>query len=205
MMMMSTTTLFTSLLLTHLSISFSMIPFHSYQRKRTIHLPSTSYYYPSTTTTTTTTRKMRQQSQISTSEISALHDLYESTQGNSSWAWLNESEFGSIWDFSQDVDGSYLSNPCDHWQGIECITSEGGVCNISSSSLLSSQEVNEVCYISKINLFEYNLTGSVPDSLGYSLSRLQELTLWRNKLTNSIPSSLGLLTDLVLLDFDETG
>ena len=61
------------------------------------------------------------------------------------------------------------------------------------------------CRIVMLNLFEYNLTGSVPSSLGFALSRLQELTLWRNVLSSSIPSSLGLLTDLVLLDFDETG
>ena len=131
-------------------------------------------------------------------EVSALHDLHNSTCGNSSWIWRNETEYGSKWDFEQAPDGSYLHNPCLGWQGIQCINSEGLPCNVTLQPA-------ELCSVVNINLFEYNLTGSVPNSLGLALSHLQELTLWRNFITNSIPSSLGLLTELVLLDFDETG
>jgi hypothetical protein len=131
-------------------------------------------------------------------EVSALHDLFNSTCGNSSWIWRNETEYGAKWDFAQALDGSYLNDPCIDWQGIQCINVQGDPCN-------STLQPAEPCNIVNINLFEYNLIGSVPTSLGFALSRLQELTLWRNFLTSSIPSSLSLLTDLVLLDFDETG
>ena len=131
-------------------------------------------------------------------EVSALHDLHNNTRGNSSWIWRNETVYGSKWDFEQAPDGSYLHNPCRGWQGIQCINMQGLPCNVT-------QEPTESCSIVNINLFEYNLTGSVPSSLGFALSHLQELTLWRNSLSSSIPSSLGLLTELVLLDFDETG
>lgn len=131
-------------------------------------------------------------------EVSALHDLYNATGGNISWAWRNETEYGTPWDFAQALDGSYLNDPCLGWQGIQCINKARDSCNTTVQ-----QDVE--CNIVNINLFEYNLTGSVPSSLGFALSRLQELTLWRNTLSSSIPSSLGLLTDLVLLDFDQTG
>jgi hypothetical protein len=167
-------------------------------------------------------------------EVSALHDLFDSTGGPSGgWAWKNESEFGVAWNFSQASDGSYLHDPCVDWQGVQCISvsesgsvvsesgsvSENGSSGSSGNASSGSASVGEAetgracnttraevhCRIVMLNLFEYNLTGSVPSSLGFALSRLQELTLWRNVLSSSIPSSLGLLTDLVLLDFDETG
>lgn len=128
-------------------------------------------------------------------EVSALHDLYSSTGGNTSWLWKNETEYGSVWNFSMSSDGSYTYNPCVGWQGVKCINMYDDPCN----------QTDEFCNIANVNLFEYNLAGSVPSSLGFALTRLQELTLWRNSLTSSIPSSLGLLTDLVILDFDETG
>ena len=131
-------------------------------------------------------------------EVSALHDLYNCTGGNTSWLWRNETVYGAKWNFTQALDGSYINNPCVDWQGIQCINVQGDACN-------STLQPAEACNIVNINLFEYNLMGSVPSSLGFALSYLQELTLWRNLLTSSIPSSLGLLTDLVLLDFDETG
>jgi hypothetical protein len=150
-------------------------------------------------------------------EVSALHDLFDSTGGPSGgWAWKNESEFGVAWNFSQANDGSYLHDPCVDWQGVKCISVSGSAsageagagraCNTTRALDQDQGEGEEVhCRIVMLNLFEYNLTGSVPSSLGFALSRLQELTLWRNVLSSSIPSSLGLLTDLVLLDFDETG
>jgi hypothetical protein len=131
-------------------------------------------------------------------EVSSLHDLYTSTGGSVGWLWRNETEYGAPWDFAQAGDGSYLHDPCVGWQGIVCINADGVQCN-------STLNFDEPCNIVRLNLFEYNLTGSVPSSLGHSLSHLQELTLWRNVLSSSIPSSLGLLTELVLLDFDETG
>ena len=141
-------------------------------------------------------------------EVSALHDLFESTGGPSGgWAWKNESEFGVAWNFSQANDGSYLHDPCVDWQGVKCSSVSGsasaGEAETGRACNTTREEVH--CRIVMLNLFEYNLTGSVPSSLGFALSRLQELTLWRNVLSSSIPSSLGSLTDLVLLDFDETG
>jgi hypothetical protein len=49
---------------------------------------------------------------FSISELAALKDLYESTEG-SSWTWINPLK---AWNFSNS-----LANPClDGWEGVHC-------------------------------------------------------------------------------------
>ena len=90
-------------------------------------------------TTTTTTID----NNILDYERDALQDLYISTHGDH-WRW-NGGKKGK-WNFTNSN-----VNPCDEynvWQGLNCT-------NISS-----------IYYITHLNLTEYNLIGTLPDSIG---------------------------------------
>jgi Leucine-rich repeat (LRR) protein len=62
--------------------------------------------------------------------------------------------------------------------------------------------INEEGYVTAIDLFSNNLSGSLPTALG-NLSQLQSLYLYRNNLTGSIPSQLGNLQSLGVLSLGE--
>jgi Leucine-rich repeat (LRR) protein len=118
-------------------------------------------------------------------EMNALHELHTST-GGEYWFWRpNESESGARWDFTKNASsGEYLYNPCGsdvnlEWQGITCSSSPS---------------------ITIIDLHTFNLTGSVPESIG-QLSNLTSLEMYENlQLTGSLPSSLGELQNLKYFD-----
>ena len=75
-------------------------------------------------------------------EMSALQDLYVSTNGNE-WNWRNAS-YGTPWNFTVN------SNPCtEQWQGVTC--------RLYPSS--STQHVIE------LSLSGYNLNGTLPTTL----------------------------------------
>jgi len=80
-------------------------------------------------------------------ERQALYDLYVSTNGDD-WIYLDGDD--GHWNFTDpDV------NPCsssDPWQGLNCTV-------ISSESSSSY-------YISEITLSDYNLKGTIPESIG---------------------------------------
>jgi Leucine-rich repeat (LRR) protein len=115
----------------------------------------------------------------SQSEINALHDLYTSTNGEN-WSWRqNTTKYGSIWDFNtQPV------NPCDDWQGISC------------GLLQSGQTAVEALYLPS-----YNLTGSIPQSIG-NLSYLYLLDLNFNNISGRLPSTVCSITNLRVLDIN---
>ena len=95
---------------------------------------------------------------IPAQEMSALEDLYVSTNGNE-WNWRNSS-FGIPWNFTANC------NPCtENWQGI--------VCTFYPSS--STQHVIE------ISLSDYNLYGTLPPSL-INLNKLDQLNVPQNHL-----------------------
>jgi len=79
-------------------------------------------------------------------ERQALHDLYKSTNGDD-WIYLYGKE--GHWNFTDpDV------NPCsslDRWQGLNC-------------TVISSEPSYK--YISMIKLPNYNLQGTIPESIG---------------------------------------
>src|SRR5437868_1875426 len=83
----------------------------------------------------------RSSGNISATELSALHDLYSSTDG-AHWLWRNSS--GPVWDFSVPD-----PNPCyPPWQGLTCVCT------------------SDNCSISQVNLTRYNLAGTLPSSIG---------------------------------------
>jgi hypothetical protein len=139
-------------------------------------------------------------------ELNALYALYNSTNGLY-WTWYEPySMYGLVWNFSQaDV------NPCyPRWQGI--------VCNFDC--------INISCTVIALRLDGYNLSGSIPESIG-RLINLTDLTLTNNEhLTGKIyiidkytyffnillyailylgpiPSGIGNLSQLITLDLEE--
>merc|ERR1712023_130161 len=87
---------------------------------------------------------------------------------------LYESTAGDGW---SNNSGWGSGDPCDSaWYGVECTSGD----------------------VTSINLYDNNLVGTIPDSLG-SLEHLNTLVLWKNKLTGSIPD-LSAATRLQVLD-----
>lgn len=109
-------------------------------------------------------------------ERSSLYDFYNSTNGIH-WSWKSEKNH---WNFT-----SIDNNPCHFnstWQGLKCTLDY----NISYNYTYH--------YIISINLQNYNLIGSIPDSIS-NFTYLQELMLDYNHITNIIPSSLQILSN----------
>lgn len=139
----------------------------------------------------------------STTEIQALETLYTSTNGVN-WNWKPAS-VGKQWDFS----GS-SPNPCDSWQGIVCLPTNptnNNTCVVSILTLdgydLVGSLPNAIGGLANLNFLQISsnarLTGRIPDSIGYQMSKLIALALFSNDLTGSIPSSITNLTTLHLL------
>ena len=85
-------------------------------------------------------------------ERQALYDLYVSTNGDD-WIYLDGAD--GHWNFTDpDV------NPCsssDPWQGLNC-------------TVISSDSSSYYYHISEIMLSEYNLRGTIPESIGNHLT-----------------------------------
>ena len=86
------------------------------------------------------------QRNIPSHERHALHDLYTATDGDS---WIYQDGDEGHWNFTDpDV------NPCssmNRWQGLNCTT-------VSTKSQYN--------YVSEIILSDYNLHGTIPESIG---------------------------------------
>ena len=122
------------------------------------------------------------------SEVNALYDLYQATDGEN-WAFRkNYSEFGIPWNFTNIKS----QNPCSlvsPWQGVNCTTTTSGTGgNISTT-------------ISSLHLDEYNLTGIIPSSIS-NLTSLVDLELGYNHIYGGIPSELCLLETLEVLKLE---
>jgi Leucine-rich repeat (LRR) protein len=148
-----------------------------------------------------TSSKPNEEPNLSTSEFNALYDLYNATAGRY-WRWENES-YGEIWNFQQ-----INPNPCSQsWQGITCQCS------------------NELCELKELYLSSYNLTGTLPESVGnwkeLSLfdvqnnsirgqipeniskwNQINDLDVQFNRFSGSIPNSLWSLTNLSFLNLN---
>ena len=86
---------------------------------------------------------------IPSHERQALHDLYASTNGDD-WTYL-DGDLGH-WNFTDPN-----VNPCsssDPWQGLNC--------NVNSIS----SDISYFYHISQILLSDFNLRGTIPESIG---------------------------------------
>jgi Leucine-rich repeat (LRR) protein len=129
------------------------------------------------------------------SEIDALHDLYESTNGGS-WNWHGEND---RWNFT-------ASTPCvGPWQGVTCsLVASAGYVHVLQLQLpgynlagIIPSSISNLTQLQVIDLMANTLTGTIPESVG--LFPLKELRVNNNHLTGSIPDSLGGLADLTRL------
>lgn len=135
---------------------------------------------------------------IPTIELVALFDLFNSTNGNT-WIWQGPD---GHWNFSGDPEPC---DPSDIWQGLNCTI------------------VDDQFFVQQIILEEYNLTGTLPLSIGnfsylnyfdvsynsligtipdtlFNNTQLQVLYLNNNQLMGSISARVGQLTQLQHLD-----
>ena len=109
-------------------------------------------------------------------ELDALNDFFVSTNGDW-WRWKIGPKAGNHWSFSANA------NPCEPiWQGINCTRSTD----------------ETMYYISAIHLPQYNLSGTLPESIG-TLSQLTFLSLEYNKIHQQLPNAIGNLTLLSYL------
>jgi hypothetical protein len=127
---------------------------------------------------------------ISSSEVNALYDFYQSLHGEY-WLWrLPESKFGAIWNFTTYPNTNI--NPCnDNWQGITCT-------NVTSSS--SPSVVTQS--ISSMILSQYNLTGTIPSSIS-SLTSLEVFIADYNEIRGSLPPSFCDCSSLAHLELTQ--
>ncbi|RYG68682.1 hypothetical protein EON64_04650, partial [archaeon] len=124
------------------------------------------------------------QDPVPTSEINALYEFYEATNG-SYWIW-SQNVSGVPWNFtSYDPDSSSTNiNPCTgFWQGILCD------CNINSNA----------CNVVSLNLTLHNITGAIPDTIS-QLTYLGVMYLPRNRISGTLPYTLSNMTDLESLN-----
>lgn len=106
-------------------------------------------------------------------ELSALNDLYNSTDGEH-WLWDG---YGKEWNFTE-----ISPNPClEQWEGLICSSN----CTV----------VGVECHVVGILIQAYNLIGTIPPSIG-NFSELEDLSLSENYLYGSIPDSIGNLLKL---------
>lgn len=140
----------------------------------------------------------------------ALQEIYESMNGPY-WTWYSDHEqYGIPWDVYNSS-----SDPCyNNWQAILC------TCHLEQDdferpfnsylenyiyvpeSYMSFYEmyfgVSPVCHIERLGLADYNLTGQIPDAIGY-LGYLTRLHMSNNQITGTLPDGilyLGLLRTL---------
>ena len=121
-------------------------------------------------------------------EMEALYDLYTDTGGATTWAWKATE---GVWNFSKSGDGMFVHDPCvEEWQGVTC-----------SNSSRACSNPNIVCHLVELDLNQYNLQGTLPDSLN-QLNQMSKLNFWMNSLSGLIPPDIGLLINLkeILLD-----
>jgi hypothetical protein len=123
-------------------------------------------------------------------EWNALVDFYQNTNGEY-WIWKNETLAGLKWNFTNGINNTNvckfqgLSCTCDNttdyhpfWHE-ELINGYNGYyyANYYDDTLISPSPIN--CNINKIYLIRYNLTGSLPNSIG-SFKNLTHIHIMEN-------------------------
>lgn len=107
-------------------------------------------------------------------ELSALHDFYNSTQGEN-WAYHGN---GSPWVFTS------TSNPCmEEWEGVFCIL----------------PLPRTVYHVAGLSLVEFNLRGTLPATIG-NFTHITQLVLSSSALSGTIPLTIGRLTLLQTIE-----
>ncbi len=111
-------------------------------------------------------------------EIQALRDLYESTNGDS-WTSQTDADPSNDWPSGTQWDTVSSITEAANWFGV----------TVSNGDLMT------------LSLESNNLSGPLPSSIG-NLTRLSQLKLSSNSLTSSIPASLSSLSNLSRLHLD---
>jgi Leucine-rich repeat (LRR) protein len=129
-------------------------------------------------------------------EISALQDLYDSTNGPG-WVWTPSE--GNPWTFTTG------SNPCSQmWQGVLC-TNDSSQPNVEGLFLSAMNLVgtipNTIGMLSKLHVLYLDtnsLYGTLPESIS-NCTELGDLSLYTNALSGTIPESYMSLSQLQII------
>lgn len=147
---------------------------------------------------------------FSSDELDTLKDFYDSLDGDS-WQWLPDTDgYGIPWNVN-----NASSDPCaERWQGIHCTCLVAGTDAvlfpytehdlqysytdyIETYSITGDAAVtaDTPCFVRQLNLVQYGLEGTVPDSLA-NLQYLQALQLSSNRISGTIDPFLWNLSHL---------
>lgn len=120
---------------------------------------------------------------FSSVELQALQDLFVSTHG-AEWTWMESSATnGYPWNFS--LPDPNPCNPEHRWQGLGC----------------NNPCTTNPCSITFVSLGEFNLRGTIPDSIG-NLTDVETFAAPSNSLTGTLPATLGNMKNLSSLYMD---
>lgn len=127
-------------------------------------------------------------------EIAALKDLYESTNGASwtnSTSWPTSAAEWSAITYVVQVSG---------WNGVSTLNGDITELNLDSNNLIGTMPatLGDLTSVQKLLLSSNQLTGPIPVELG-NITNLTNLELDQNQLTGPIPSELGDLSQLEYL------
>jgi Leucine-rich repeat (LRR) protein len=178
---------------------------------------------------------------VSNQELSFLNDLFLSTDGDA-WSWRPEEVAGRIWpigSFDEENCAEYHNascDPCDGgWQGVECEYQPplgpppdcgGGPSRnvyIVTSSGVAEETLCVNSTVVRINLMEYDMSGSLPDTISdmtnlvhlnlslnyiggeltpalFRLQKLENISLEDNRLSGLFPSDLATASSLRMLN-----
>lgn len=137
-------------------------------------------------------------------QYNGLYDFYTAL-GGENWIYLEPlSEYGNKWNFT--TTNSSLSCPCSgRWQGITCETMETE-CMILDISLSNydlvgtmPESIGNFTSLQKLNIGKNSIHGTIPDSI-YNLTQLLWLELFANSMTGSLSPKIGNLIDLKILN-----
>lgn len=140
---------------------------------------------------------------LPSSQLLALRDLYDKTDG-SNWRWRPAiPRFGYPWNFAR-------STPCDpyyNWQGLKCRCSSTN-CTVVALNLTTfdlrgylPSSLGNLVQLEVLNFRDNELYGNIPESIG-NLSHVRELLLGRNRFEGIIPSALCRLKNIERLTLD---
>ncbi|GAB2218043.1 hypothetical protein Droror1_Dr00001259 [Drosera rotundifolia] len=116
----------------------------------------------------------------------------------------NNQSFLSSWTLLTNTSTISTISPCHNWLGVGC-DANGSVTrlnltNVGLTGTLNNLDFSSLPRLTFLDLHDNNLFGNIPSSIT-NLSRLVSLHFGYNQFTGSIPDGLGIMRNLTVLNF----